>query len=415
MARKHCRCPLSERQQEILLEMVHGRWCPQGLAQRGAMILESFAGKRNDHIALALGCERHTVGVWRGRWRKAYDHLIHVECFGKPGELRQAIMEVLKDQPRPGRRGTFTAEQIALIIAVACEPPNHSGRPISHWSARELADEVMKRKIVTSISARQIGRFLKDSALKPHRSRYWLNAPDKDSPEFPAQVQAVCETYQQAKERLETKGIHTVCVDEKTGMQALERISETLPMKPGLVECREYEYQRHGTQCLTANFEVATGKVIAPTVEATRNEKDFSAHVERTIRTDSKAGWIFVADNLTTHLSESLVLLVATLLGISLATLGIKGECGVLKSVATRRKFLTDPTHRIRFVYTPKHASWLNQVEIWFSVLSRRCLKRGNFRSVKDLREQILSFIEYQNRTQAKPYKWTYSGRPLNV
>lgn len=103
MARKHCRCPLSERQQEILLEMVHGRWCPQGLAQRGAMILESFAGKRNDHIALALGCERHTVGVWRGRWRKAYDHLIHVECFGKPGELRQAIMEVLKDQPRPAQ------------------------------------------------------------------------------------------------------------------------------------------------------------------------------------------------------------------------------------------------------------------------------------------------------------------------
>ena len=130
-------------------------------------------------------------------------------------------------------------------------------------------------------------------------------------------MQAVCDTYQKAPERLKTEGIHTISVDEKTGMQALERAAPTLPMKPGLPESREHEYKRHGTQCLTANFEVATGKVIAPTVETTRTEADFAAHIEQTIATDAKAGWIFVADNLSTHSSQTLVLLVAVMLEFS--------------------------------------------------------------------------------------------------
>jgi DDE superfamily endonuclease len=216
-----------------------------------------------------------------------------------------------------------------------------------------------------------------------------------------------------ASERLKNEGIHTICVDEKTGMQALERSAETMPMKPGLPESREHEYIRHGTQCLTANFEVATGEIIAPTVETTRNEADFAAHMKQTIATDAEAGWVIVADNLTTHCSVTLVLLIAGMLAIPESTLGQKGKSGVLKSVKTRKAFLADPSHRIRFVYVPKHTSWLNQVEIWFSVLSRRLLRRGNFRSVTDLRQQVLGFIEYQNRVHAKPYRWTYTGRPL--
>ena len=225
----------------------------------------------------------------------------------------------------------------------------------------------------------------------------------------------VCDCYQAAPARLTDEGIHTVCVDEMTGIQALERIAPTKPMRPGQVEKQEFEYKRHGTQCLIGNFEVATGQVIAPTVQATRDEADFAPHIEQTVATDPAAGWIFVADNLTTHCSATLVLLVAGLCGIPAESLGKKGKSGVLKSVATRKAFLTDASHRVRFVYVPKHTSWLNQVEIWFSVLARRVFRRGNFRSTEDLREQILEFIDYFNRTMAKPYKWTYAGRPLNV
>jgi len=154
---------------------------------------------------------------------------------------------------------------------------------------------------------------------------------------------------------------------------------------------------------------------IAPTVQATRNEKDFATHIEQTVATDPQAGWISVSDDLTTHASATLVLLIASVCGIPADSLGKKGNSGVLKSVATRKAFLTDPSHRIRFVYVPKHTSWLNQIEIWFSILVRRVLKRGNFTSVADLREKILAFIDYYNRTLAKPFKWTFTGRPLNV
>jgi hypothetical protein len=217
-------------------------------------------------------------------------------------------------------------------------------------------------------------------------------------------------------------GVHTVSVDEMTGIQALERIAPTRSMKPaqlkpkepGRVERREFEYKRHGTQCLIGNFDVVTGEVLAPTVQPTRTEEDFAGHIKRTVGTDAGATWVFVCDNLTTHCSESLVRDVAEACGIG-GSLGKKGKSGVLKSVETRKAFLTNPDHRIRFVYVPKHTSWLNQIEIWFSILVRRVMRRGNFSSATDLREKILAFIDYFNRTLAKPFKWTYTGRPLNV
>jgi transposase len=213
---------------------------------------------------------------------------------------------------------------------------------------------------------------------------------------------------------LSRDGVHTVSVDEMTGIQALERIAPTRPMRPGRVERREFEYTRHGTQCLIGNFDVVTGEVIAPTVQATRTEEDFAGHIQRTVATDPEATWVFVCDNLTTHCSESLVRYVAEACDLEV-DLGKKGKSAVLKSVETRKDFLIESGHRIRFVYVPKHTSWLNQIEIWFSILVRRVIKRGNFTSTADLRDKILAFIDYFNRTMAKPFKWTYTGRPLNV
>lgn len=255
------------------------------------------------------------------------------------------------------------------------------------------------------------GAFLKDADLKPHLSRYWLNANYDDPESFHEQIVGVCDTYAMAA-NVHKEGGHVVSTDEMTGIQALERTHPTLPMEPGKPERREFEYERHGTQTLICNFEVATGKVITPTVGQTRTEEDFVEHIRRTIETDPQAEWIFVMDQLNTHKSEALVRLVAEQCSLE-EELGIKGKSGVLQSMETRAAFLQSSTNRIRFVYTPKHASWLNQVEIWFSILVRKLLRRASFKSTEELRKRILDFIDYFNETMAKPFKWTYAGRPL--
>lgn len=223
----------------------------------------------------------------------------------------------------------------------------------------------------------------------------------------------VCDIYAAAPE-LHQQGVHIMSTDEKTGIQALEREQPTRPMKPGWVARREFEYIRHGTQALIANFEVATGQLVSPSLGATRTAVDFLVHISRTLSIDPDGAWVFIVDQLNTHKSESLVRLVAKQCGIE-TDLGVKGKSGILKSMPSRAEFLQDTSHRIRFVYTPKHTSWLNQIEIWFSILVRRVLKRGNFISVDQLRERILAFIDYFNRTMAKPFKWTYAGRPLTI
>ena len=228
---------------------------------------------------------------------------------------------------------------------------------------------------------------------------------------FAAQVETVCDLYAYAP-LLHVLGVHIVSTDEMTGIQALERAAPTQPMRPGRVERREFEYIRHGTQSLMVNFEVATGQILSPSLGPTRTEADFAAHIARTLSTDPDGAWIFIVDQLNTHQSESLVRLVAAECGIT-ADLGVKGACGILQSMATRAAFLSDATHRVQFVYIPKHTSWLNQVEIWLSILVRKVLKRASFSSTEELRARILAFIDYFNRTMAKPFKWTYNGRPL--
>ena len=415
MPGKAAKIECTEKQLAILKKLAAATTSPQRIVQRAWIIVMGYEKKFNRDIAVQVGLHSDQVGVWRRRWKESFEALIAIECRESTAALTRAIEQVLSDAPRSGSPGTFSAEEVTQILATACEPPETSGRPIDNWTHRELTDEVIKRHVVSSISVSQVGRYLKQADLQPHRSKYWLNTKEKDPDVFKQQVHNVCQAYLDAPELYFQENTYTVSVDEMPGIQALERIEKTIPMAPGQAARIEYEYKRHGTLCLIGNWDIVQGQLVSPTISETRTEEDLLRHFQTLVRTDPNASWVIVLDNLNVHCSESIVRWIAALEGVDASTLGRKGKSGILKSMATRREFLEDRSHRVRFVFTPKHSSWLNQIEIVFGIVHRRAVARGNFPSLAALRDRLLEFIEYFNRTFARPFRWTYTGRPVRA
>jgi hypothetical protein len=302
-----------------------------------------------------------------------------------------------------GGRDAFPPSERLAVISLASGTTDQQGCPASRWALDDLAATLINQTAhALAMSRSTIWRTLEEADLKPHRSVYWLNSHD---PDFDAKARAICKLYLDAPV-MHQQGQLVICCDEKTGMQALGRPHPTKPAEPGKPARREQDYIRYGTRAFIASFIVPTGEVIGD-LGPTRTSMDFATHLGHVAgRFPEIKGFDWVLDNLNTHWSLEVCRIVAQLCDVPFVP-------AQLETGQQRKVFLTDPTHKHVFHFTPTHGSWLNQVELWFSVLGRRFLKLGDFASMADFEARLLAFVEDYNRHHAHPYRWTYAGTPL--
>jgi transposase len=283
-------------------------------------------------------------------------------------------------------RSAFPPSERVDVLAMATRKPATYHCPATRWSLDDLVTALSQHRL-QPLSRSSIWRILEEADLKPHRSVYWLNS---HAPDFESKAQNICQLYRQAL-RFYQEGRLVICADEKTGMQILQRRYPTQPVQPGQPEKREHEYIRHGVRALIASFVVATGQVVW-NLGQTRTSADFATHLAKVVhQLPEMQRYDWVVDNLNTHWSLDVCRLVAQWCGVSFVA-------KALRRGAQRRAFLSDPTHKHVFHFTPKHGSWLNQVELWFSVLTRRFLKRGDFDSAHDCETRLSDYLEIYNR-----------------
>ena len=240
--------------------------------------------------------------------------------------------------------------------------------------------------------------------MKPHKSQYWLFPKIDNEEKFVVRIEKLNEIYKLVKS---TNEIVVSSSDEKTGIQAISH-SRTSKMSVGRLKRIESEYIRNGTTCLIASRNIKTGKLNAYTLGQTRKENDYLAHVKEIVASQPNKKHIIICDQLNTHKSASLVEWIASTCYDTI-DLGIKGKEGILKSQKSRMIFLENKDHKIRLFYTPKHCSWMNQIENWFGILQRKIIKYGEFTSVESLEKQIADFISYYNKVLSKPIKWKFN------
>lgn len=323
---------------------------------RSQIILLCVRGLSNAAIAQSVGCSERTVAKWRKRFAKS------------------PTLDSLKDRPRSGRPAVVPVAIRCEVVKLACQRPEGSKAPFRDlWTLNSL-QQAFLQETGYGLSRSEIQRILQAELLRPHRMRLWLHSPD---PEFQPKVQRICQLYLEPPE-----GATVLCIDEKSGIQALERRYPTQSpcrRQPGRFE---FEYRRHGTRTLLAAFDTRTGQVVA-SCGASRTASDLLAFLEIVAERYPTGPVYVIWDNLNIH-------------------------HGQRWEVFNQRQ-----AGRFHFVYTPLHASWVNQIEIWFGLLQRRILRYGSFRSLEELEASLLGFVDYWNTFEAHPWKWTFRGQGL--